>query len=262
MRLDLSPLLDHPLGDRLHDKVMAHIALRVIRATNKDSAAENLTEATFCRQLKVSRTVVREAVRVLAAKGLVEVRQKAGIRGRPRRYWHHSDPDVLRWIRKAGLNLRLILDLCEIRQILEPAAAELAVRPATSEQIAAIQAAYKRMASSGKRNRKYIDGDVEFHYAVLTAIGNDLLSHVARTTIREALRYSIAFSVKAPASAIKPNLELHCAIAEAIARRDGKAARTLTERLVERSRQDLTVTFCASRGQRQEKTSTEGDPNA
>ena len=48
MRLDLSPLLDHPLGDRLHDKVMAHIALRVIRATNKDSAAENLTEATFC----------------------------------------------------------------------------------------------------------------------------------------------------------------------------------------------------------------------
>src|SRR5438309_338170 len=100
MRLDLSPLLDHPLGDRLHDKVMAHIALRIIRATNKDSAAENLTEATFCRQLKVSRTVVREAVRVLAGKGLVEVRQKAGIRGRPRRYWHLSDPDVLRWIRK------------------------------------------------------------------------------------------------------------------------------------------------------------------
>ena len=81
MRLDLSPLLDHPLGDRLHDKVMAHIALRVIRATNKDSAAENLTEATLCRRLNVSRTVVREAVRVLAAKGLVEVRQKAGIRG-------------------------------------------------------------------------------------------------------------------------------------------------------------------------------------
>ena len=258
MRLDLSPLLDHPLGDRLHDKVMAHIALRVIRATNKDSAAENLTEATFCRQLKVSRTVVREAVRVLAAKGLVEVRQKAGIRGRPRRYWHHSDPDVLGWIRKAGLNLRLILDLCEIRQILEPAAAELAARRATSEQIAAIQAAYKRMASSGKR--AWLASFAAF--IMLTAIGNDLLSHVARTTIREALRYSIAFSVKAPASAIKPNLELHCAIAEAIARRDGKAARTLTERLVERSRQDLTVTFCASRGQRQEKTSTEGDPNA
>jgi len=243
MNQGFPPHFDGPLHQQLHQRVTTEIALRVIRAANENGGSTAFTEATLCRQLGVGRSVVREAIKVLAAKGLVAVRKKQGMRVRPRHHWQLSDPDVLRWLGKAGPNLRLIVDLYEIRAILEPAAAELTAMRATSEHIAAIEAAYRQMACANGRNKKYITADVEFHYSILSGVGNDLLSYVARTTICEALRYSFEFGSKACPSAIELDLKLHRAVAEAIANRDAKAARTATIRLVETSRASLSKTL-------------------
>src|SRR5205814_6667461 len=87
------------------------------------------------RYFHVSRTILREAVKVLAAKGLIEVRPRTGIRVRPRDEWNLVDPDLLGWLCEAGVDDLFIRDLCEVRAIVEPAAAELAAARATAEEI-------------------------------------------------------------------------------------------------------------------------------
>ena len=76
--------------------------------------------------LGVSRTAYREAIRILSAKGLVESRPKAGTRVLPRRFWNVLDPDVLAWTFEGEPDTEFILDLFELRAVVEPAASALA----------------------------------------------------------------------------------------------------------------------------------------
>src|SRR5262245_10667008 len=119
--------------ERLHEQMTRQVALGIIRG--EIGQGELSTEGDLCQHFQVSRTVLREAVKVLVAKGLIELRPKTGMHVRPRSDWNLVDPDLLRWLCEAGVDEPFVRDLCEVRSIVEPAAAELAASRAPTEQI-------------------------------------------------------------------------------------------------------------------------------
>src|SRR6516162_9653538 len=129
--------------ERLYDQLTRQIALGIMRGSIGKGGSALSTEGDLYRHFRVSRTILREAVKVLAAKGLIEVRPKTGIRARPRNEWNLVDPDLLGWLCEAGVDDLLVRDLCEVRAIVEPAAAELAAARASAEEIEELQHWYR-----------------------------------------------------------------------------------------------------------------------
>ena len=130
-----------------------------------------------------SRTVLREAIKVLAAKGLVESRPKTGTRVRPRPSWNLLDPDVLAWQREGASPAQFLRKLTEVRRIVEPAAAELAAERASARELAGIEDAYRHMESAlSGREVDYHAFDLagmRFHRAIMRACHNDLLEQMS-----------------------------------------------------------------------------------
>ena len=113
--------------ESLHDKVVRHLALRIL----KGGLTTLPNEADLGRELRVSRSILRESIKVLAAKGLLEVGPKTGTRVRPRKDWNLLDPQLLEWISEIGIEEHFFENLSELRSILEPKVAELAALRAT-----------------------------------------------------------------------------------------------------------------------------------
>jgi GntR family galactonate operon transcriptional repressor len=132
-------------------------------------------EADLTEQYGVSRTSVREAMKVLAAKGLVEIRQKIGTRVRDPHLWSVFDSDILRWYAVQGRGDEIMRDLIELRQILEPAAARLAAGRSSMTDLRRIELAHLSMVQNAQDNARYATSDVEFHMAVYGASHNALL---------------------------------------------------------------------------------------
>lgn len=224
------------LRDRLHDRVLRRIAHRIMRIDGNGERAI-FTEGALCHQLGVSRTVVREAIKVLAAKGLVEVGTRTGVRGRPRSEWNLTDPQILGWFCERTTDKRLIIrKLSEIRQLLEPAAAEFAARRATPQDVALIRARYESMKTAKRKASAFVAADLQFHATVFAASHNELLAQIV-SVIRQAMRASIKVSYKAPG--LESAIGMHLAVVEAISRRDGPGARAAMQELVARSAADI-----------------------
>ena len=133
----------------IHAGVVQGIGRRIVRG--ELAAGEILPEqGELSRMLGVSRTVIREATKVLAAKGLVESRSKRGTVVLPRSDWRLLDPDVLAWLSEAGLDPEFLRGMFEVRRIIEPAVARLAAERATPEELAAIRVAVR---GDGQRPR-------------------------------------------------------------------------------------------------------------
>jgi GntR family transcriptional regulator, galactonate operon transcriptional repressor len=224
------------LRDRLHDRVLRRIAYRVMRADGNGERAI-FTEGALCRELGVSRTVVREATKVLAAKGVLEMSTKIGVRARPRSSWNLTDPQILSWLCERMPDRNFIRSLAEIRQLLEPAAAGFAALRATPQDIALIHSRYERMKSAKRKASAFVAADLQFHTAVFAASHNELLAQIV-SIIRQAMRASIKVSYKAPG--LDSAIGMHLAVVEAISRRDGPGARAAMEELVARSAADIT----------------------
>jgi DNA-binding FadR family transcriptional regulator len=183
--------------------------------------------------LPVSRTVLREAIKVLAAKGLVESRQKTGTRVRPRHAWHLLDPDVMAWQQDGPLRVQFLRKLTEVRLIVEPAAAERAAQRASGVDLQTIDEAFRDMEASleeGNDDYEAFDrADMRFHQAIVRACGNDLLERMSHVVV-SALLVSFHATSRLPGRA-KASLPQHRAILEAIrdrhARRAGQAMRRL-----------------------------------
>src|SRR6266511_2077717 len=131
----------------LHGAVVHEIGVRILRGELKPGDA--LPDNGLVDEPAVSRTVVREAVKVLAAKRLVESKPKTGTRVRPRRDWNLLDPDVLAWQLEAGLDRRFLEDALELRRLIEPQAARLAAERATEDQVAVLALAHEQMEAAG-----------------------------------------------------------------------------------------------------------------
>jgi GntR family galactonate operon transcriptional repressor len=165
-------------GRGLHGRVVHELGKRIVTGTIPPGEVFP-PEDELGGELGVSRSVVREAIKVLMSKGLVEVRPKTGTRARPRRSWHLLDPDVVSWEFEGLERYEDLRELAEVRATVEPSAARLAAQRRTDDDLADIEAHCRRMASAGAEPLAFHAAELDFHVAVVRASRNTLLSHMA-----------------------------------------------------------------------------------
>lgn len=212
----------------LHGQLVHDIGVRIVRG--QLAPGDVIDTAVTERDYGVSRTVVREAVKVLAAKGLVDALPKRGTIVRAPTSWNLLDPDVLAWQFAETPDARTLRALHEVRLIFEPAGARMAADRADETDLAAIQAAMTAMRAHHGDVEAVIVDDVRLHRAILAATHN-LLMPAFESLIEAGLRARnrvIMARVSSPSY-----LERHAAVVRAIAARDGEAAETAMRRLLE-----------------------------
>jgi DNA-binding FadR family transcriptional regulator len=213
----------------LHGEVVHRIGLMILRGELlPGELLPNDDELTG--ELAVSRTVLRESVKVLAAKGLVEARPKTGTRVTPRRNWNLLDPDVLAWRFEASPDADFFRNIVELRRIVEPEAALLAAERATDEEVAELRAAFADMESAMDDPDAYLEADLRFHELILRGCHNELLEHMA--AMMRAVFRALFVATRTPES-VRTSTAVHGAIVAAVAVRDGAAAERGTRDLIE-----------------------------
>ncbi|WP_237771347.1 FadR/GntR family transcriptional regulator [Kribbella sp. ALI-6-A] len=157
----------------LHGQIVEVMAQRILSGQIPEGATINVPDLQA--DLGVSLTAVREALKVLTAKGLVDARQKRGTFVRPRSDWNLLDADMIRWHFDDDVRPELLEELHEVRGIVEPAAARLAAIRAEESDLAALDTALAAMASATD-DLAAVQADLAFHKALLAATGNELLT--------------------------------------------------------------------------------------
>jgi DNA-binding FadR family transcriptional regulator len=217
---------------KLHDQVTSALALRVLRADRRDADRALPNEAALCEELAVSRSILRESMKVLADKRMVEMRPRTGTRARPRAEWKLLDPDILAWQSQLDPDPQFLLDLCEVRLAIEPTAAGFAAVRATGEELDAIalSLARRETLAPGACLDEIIDADLAVHAAVVAASHNPMLGYLS-TAVREPFRAALVYILRYPAN-LSLGLEAHYALLEALRAHDPMAARKAAEQSI------------------------------
>ena len=183
-------------------------------------------EPMLCEALGVSRTVIREAVKSLVAKGLLVTGPKLGTRVMPEEHWNWFDPDVVVWQSKIGFTREFLRDLQELRRVVEPAAVRLAAERASAADIVDIEAAYAGMKNAIDNGGDYISHDLRFHQGLLRACHNRMVLQMGKA-LGALLRTSFQISTSRP-DGPSNSLTLHRAVLDAvIARAPAKAEKAI-----------------------------------
>ncbi|MFI5964154.1 FadR/GntR family transcriptional regulator [Streptomyces asoensis] len=195
----------------------------------------------LAQRFDVSRSVMREAVRVLESMHLVESRRRVGVTVRPRAEWNVYDPQVIRW-RLAGADRpHQLRSLTVLRSAIEPVAAGLAAKHATAQQCAELtECALGMVANSrGHRLEGYLVHDVAFHRVILAASGNEMFARLA-DVVAEVLsgrtHHEVMFEDPDPAA-----VTLHVQVAEAVREGDAARAERLTREITVGALQELDI---------------------
>jgi DNA-binding FadR family transcriptional regulator len=198
-------------------------------------------EVAASGQRQVSRAAYREAMRILAAKGLVESRTKIGTRVSPVSKWHLLDPDVLSWMFAHEPPPHLLISLFELRKLVEPEAAALAAKRRSRKQLAQMAAALEEMTQETLQTNLGRQADRTFHDTLLAASGNPFLS-----TLSSSAAWSTIFKDQGRRSRRDPITD-HIKVYDAIAAGNAKAARAAMIELIELAMKDTTESQLASR---------------
>ncbi|MFC7292619.1 FadR/GntR family transcriptional regulator [Hirschia litorea] len=202
---------------------------RIVAGTLKtDSIIDD--ETSLAERYKVSRIVVREAVKILVGKGMLDVRRGIGTRVLPRNRWTLLDDDVLAWHLSAPPRPEFLAQLMEIRLAVEPKASRWAAERATVDDIAEIKKACDLMNAKKGDAEGFIIADALFHKAVLKAAHNEFLAGF-EGVIYSALLVSVRITNKDPVEN-GASVPFHRDVYQAIVDRDGDRAEALTEKLL------------------------------
>ena len=147
-------------------------------------------EALLCENFEASRTVLREAVKMLTAKGMLDARPRRGTIVLPESHWNLSDPDILNWMLERKGSLPIIAEFVDMRLAIEPAAAGLAALNLNDTTRQDLQNAIHRMEAAANGEDDHLDADIAFHVGILAASNNRFFWNM-RHTIEVALRFSI-----------------------------------------------------------------------
>jgi DNA-binding FadR family transcriptional regulator len=192
-------------------------------------------ESELCQAYGVSRSTIREAVKNLAAKRLIEVAPKIGTRVLPFSSWNLLDPDVLSWRLNAQFDQRIVEDLYEMRQCFEPRACCLATRDGTDEDLEHVRRCYADMLSMLHTPALAASAETEFHLAIIAATHNGLFVTIGGA-VKTALRVSFALTQKSPGR--QPiDLSPYEAVLSALLARRGDEAAEAMRGLLDLSRQ-------------------------
>ncbi|MFE7622991.1 FadR/GntR family transcriptional regulator [Streptomyces sp. NPDC057509] len=223
----------------LHTHVLDTLGKEI--AAGEHRPGQVLRTDELARRFDVSRTVVREVIRVLESMHLVESRRRVGVTVRPAEAWNVYDPQVIRW-RLAGADRpRQLRSLTVLRSAIEPVAASLAARNATPEQCAELtERALGMVATSrGGQLEGYLAHDIAFHRIVLDASGNEMfarLGDVVAEVLAGRTHHQVMFEDPDPAA-----VTLHVRLAEAVRGGDAAEAERLTKEIAVGALHELDV---------------------
>lgn len=188
-------------------------------------------EADICQKYNASRSIVREAIKVLNAKGLLIARPRKGTYIRPEHDWNLLDPDILYWMLQRPLSLPLLIDFTRVRLAIEPEVAAEAARSGTGSQHDAIAEAIQQLKETATNADEHLEADIRLHLAILEASNNPFFQSMS-SMIETALRFSIRFTrLKRPAQ--RASLKGHKEIVDAILARDGETAAVTSRALMQ-----------------------------
>ena len=222
---------------RIHGTIARDIGIRIVSGKHKPGEILD-GEVSASDQLHVSRTAYREAVRILAAKGLVESRPKTGTRVSEKSKWHLLDPDVLSWLFELEPDEDMLASLFELRKIVEPEAAALAAgrrQPAHLERMA------RALEGMGKYTLGTEEGraaDQDFHAALLDASGNPFLTTLT-SSVSAAVTWTTVFKQRIDPLPRDPVPD-HKHVYDAVEAGDAPAAHRAMMKLVEMAFEDTT----------------------
>lgn len=202
-------------------------------------------EPVLGESLGVSRTVLREAVKSLIAKGLVTTGPKVGTRVQPQAQWNWFDPDVIVWRSKAGITPEFLRDLQDLRRVVEPAAARLAAERATAEDIEEMSLAFDGMCRAVQDGGDYITFDLRFHQGLLRAGHNRLMLHMGKA-LSALLRTSFVLSTAKKDGAAN-SLGMHKAVLDAVRKGKPQQAERAVMALIDDAHLNIQEVLSASR---------------
>lgn len=222
------------LKTRLHQTLARDLGTKILSGTYRPG--ESLPgEIAASQSHQVSRNAYREAVRILAAKGLVESRQKAGTLVTERSRWNLLDPDVLDWTLSSNPAPEIRASLYELRSIVEPAAASLAARRRSESDLAAMELALEEMRTNEPDGPAAEQADERFHEALFAAAGNDMLSRLA-SIIAASVKFVAEY--KREQHIERDTWPDHKDLFEAVRARRSNQAHEAMVRLIEHARED------------------------
>ncbi len=185
-------LLAPERGRSSHDQIAAILGTELLQGRYPPGATMP-GEAELCTRFHVSRTVLREVMKTLAAKGFVVPKTRVGTRVRDALFWNYFDADVLAWRLRLGLDDEFRMTLTEVRRAVEPAAAALAAQRRRPEDIAQLRECLRQIGRAGQSRQSFAAADLDFHLAIGSASGNPLIRSIAGV-IETALVASFTYS--------------------------------------------------------------------
>jgi DNA-binding FadR family transcriptional regulator len=223
------------LKKRIHNGLARDLGLAIV--SGRYLPGESIPgEIAASQEAKVSRHVYREALRVLASKGLLESRQKAGTLVTPRERWNLLDPEVIEWILADGAQSQFRDLLFELRMIIEPAAAAFAAARRSDAELATIQEALLDMRAAEPDSPEGEQADERFHEAILAAGRNEI---VARLATIVAASVSFVSEYKRTRHVERDSWPDHKELFEAISVGDATEAHGAMARLISHARSDV-----------------------
>jgi len=235
-RLFANQLTVPPASGGIHSRIVQSIGAAIVSG-QLEPGQRLPNDAALIGRFKASRTAIREAMKVLATKGLIEARQRAGTSVSAKSNWDLLDADVLSWHQPDSIGEKMAGDLVELREVIEPVAARLAATRASEEDIDNIEKAYRRMAAGVDNLPDFYAGDVEFHLAILAACHNQLIRRLDGI-IGTVLAISFELQ-KETLVGPQEGLEAHYEIVERIRDRDRRGAERAMRRVIGRGRDEI-----------------------
>ncbi|WP_213978964.1 FadR/GntR family transcriptional regulator [Sphingomonas sp. dw_22] len=215
------------LGRNLTYGLLDHLGKMIV--TGGYASTPFPTEAELSKQHGVSRSVTREAVKMLTTKGLLSARPRQGTVVQPDSAWNLFDSDVLRWLLERKFSLKLLREFNELRVAIEPAAAALAAIAADKNGLQMIRTGFDRMIAADAGDDDPLEADIAFHLAILQASANPFFAQFS-DVVDTALRTSIRLTNRIQGRSA--DLDAHGAVLRAIEARDPEASRTAMLRII------------------------------
>jgi DNA-binding FadR family transcriptional regulator len=237
-------VVSEPNVGALHDSLLRTLGAAIV--SGEYPPGQVITLDGVSARHKMSRSVVREVVRVLESMGMVESRRRVGVTVQPAHKWNVFDPRLIRWRLESGDRTAQLLSLSELRRGFEPAAAALAARRADPHQCRIMAAAVSDMVVHGRSGDldAYLLADKIFHQTMLEASGNEMfraLNGVVAEVLAGRTHHGMMPDIPNPAA-----IELHDEVARAIRMRDEPAAERAMRAIIDEAASAVTEEFSPS----------------
>lgn len=192
------------------------------------------SEAELCAKYEASRNVMREVVKVLATKRLIDAQRYRGLFVMPRENWNYLDADVLEWALAAGDPGALVSSLTEVRSLIEPTISRWAAERATAVDLVAIESALNEMIARQADREAFMEADILFHRAVVSATHNLVIQQLS-DAISALQRTIFDHTFMADTESMQGTIDVHAALFETIRMRNPDAAEKASAAMVTRT---------------------------